>query len=68
MCKNKKRFKKSVELFNEKSGNVVRVIKFENQKDFDNFLYGYNSMRYPGYKWRFVEARYRNKKNITEQN
>jgi len=49
---NKKKYKKSIELFHEKSGELVRIIRFKNSKDFDNFLYGYSSMRYPGYNWR----------------
>ena len=52
---NNKKYKKSIELFHEKSGDVVRVIRFKNPKDFDYFLYGYKSMRYPGYKWRYCK-------------
>lgn len=52
MINNRNKFKKSIELFNEKSGEVVRTIRFKNQKDFEYFLYGYESMRYPGYNWR----------------
>ena len=50
---NKKNIKKSIELIHEKSGDIVRVIRFKNTKDFDDFLYAYRSMRYPGYKWRY---------------
>lgn len=49
---NKEKFNKSIELFHEKTGELVRVIKFKNIKDFDNFLSGYRLMRYPGYNWR----------------
>jgi len=54
---NTKKYKKSIELFHEKSGDVVRVIRFKNSKDFDNFLCGYRSMRYPGYNWRYCKVR-----------
>ena len=53
MGKNKKRFNKSVELFNEKSGEIVRVIQFKKSRDFDHFLYAFKSMRYPGYNWKY---------------
>ena len=43
------KIKKSIELFHEKSGEIVRTIRFKNPKDFDYFLYGFKSMRYPGY-------------------
>ena len=52
MVNNKKKYIKKIELFHEKSGRVVRVIKFKKPKDFDYFLNGYKSMRYPGYNWR----------------
>ena len=48
-----KKYKKAIELFHEKSGEVVRTMRFKNSKDFDYFLYGYKSMRYPGYNWRY---------------
>jgi hypothetical protein len=41
---NRNKFKKSIELFHEKSGEVIRTIRFKNQKDFEYFLYGYRSM------------------------
>ena len=49
---NKEKFNKSIELFHEKTGELVRVIKFKNIKEFDYFLSGYRLMRYPGYDWR----------------
>ncbi len=52
MSNNTVKYKKSIELFHEKSEDVVRTIRFKNSKDFDYFLYGYKSMRYPGYGWR----------------
>ena len=50
---NKEKYKKSIELFHEKTGELVRVIRFKNLKEFDYFLSGYKLMRYPGYNWRY---------------
>ena len=43
------KIRKSIELFHEKSGEVIRTIRFKNPKDFNYFLYGFKSMRYPDY-------------------
>ncbi len=45
--------KKVIELFNEKTGDVVRTICFHSPKEFDEFVKGFNEMRYPGYGWRY---------------
>ena len=58
---NKKKYKKSIELFHEKSGELVGVIRFKTPKEFDYFIYSYRLMRYPGYNWR-------NHKNIRRKN
>jgi hypothetical protein len=50
-----KKYRKSIELYQEKSGDVVRIIRFKNPKDFDYFLYGFKLMRYPGYNWRYCK-------------
>jgi len=42
-----------IELFNEKTGVVVRTIRFHNRISFDEFLKGFRAMRYPGYGWRY---------------
>lgn len=65
---NNKKYKKSIELFHEKSGDVVRVIRFKNSKDFDHFLYGYKSMRYPGYKWRYRKNNGRKRRCLEAKN
>jgi len=52
---NTKTDKKSIELFHSKSGRIIRIIRFKNDKDFNNFLDGFNAMRYPNYNWRFSE-------------
>ncbi len=50
-----------IELFNEKTGEVVRLIRFRNSSEFDEFLNSFRAMRYPGYGWR-----YKNKRNKHE--
>ena len=50
---NNKKYKRSIELFHEKTGEVVRKIHFRNSIAFDEFLKGFKSMRYPGYGWRY---------------
>ncbi len=41
-----------IELFAEKTGDVVRTIRFHNRKEFYEFLKAFRRMRYPGYGWR----------------
>ena len=45
--------KYKIELFDEKTGDVVRIIRFRNLIAFDKFLIDYKAMRYPGYSWRY---------------
>ena len=47
--------KVKIELFNEKTGDVVRVIRFRNLITFDEFLKDFKAMRYPGYSWRYID-------------
>jgi hypothetical protein len=49
------KYKKIVELFDEKTGEVVRVIRFRNSITFNEFLEGFRAMRYPGYNWRYKD-------------
>jgi len=49
------KYKKVVELFNEKTGEVVRVIRFRNSIAFNEFLKDFKAMRYPGYGWRSID-------------
>ncbi|MCJ7572482.1 MAG: hypothetical protein MUO82_11530 [Candidatus Thermoplasmatota archaeon] len=42
-----------IELFDEKTGVVVRKISFHNLISFDEFLKSFKAMRYPGYSWRY---------------
>ena len=48
------KYKEVIELFDEKTGEVVRVIRFRNSIVFDEFLKGFRAMRYPGYGWRYI--------------
>ena len=49
------KYKVVLELFDEKTGDVVRVIRFSNSKAFDEFLKAFKAMRYPGYGWRYID-------------
>jgi hypothetical protein len=55
--------KKVIELFDEKTGNVVRTIRFDSPKEFEEFIKGFNEMRYPGYGWRYIDKRRKKGKN-----
>jgi hypothetical protein len=44
-----------IELFDEKTGVVVRTIRFKNLISFDEFLKSFKAMRYPGYSWRYID-------------
>lgn len=44
-----------IELFDEKTGVVVRTIRFRNSISFDEFLKSFKAMRYPGYSWRYID-------------
>jgi len=62
------KIRKSIELFHEKSGEVIRTIRFKNPKDFDYFLYGFKSMRYPGYNWSYCKKISRRRNCCEEKN
>jgi hypothetical protein len=47
--------KKIVELYDERTGEVIRTISFDTPKQFDAFLKDFQLMRYPGYRWRYKE-------------
>jgi hypothetical protein len=49
--------KKVIELFDEKTGSVIRTICFRSPKEFDEFVKGFKEMRYPGYGWRYKDKR-----------
>ncbi len=50
-----RKYKVVIELFDEKTGDVVRVIRFRNSTAFDKFLKDFKAMRYPGYGWRYKD-------------
>jgi hypothetical protein len=52
-----------IELFDEKTGVVVRTIRFHNSISFDEFLKGFKAMRYPGYSWRYGDKEKKKKKH-----
>jgi len=53
-----------IELFDEKTGVVVRKIRFHNSISFDEFLKGFKAMRYPGYSWRYSGKRKKKENQI----
>ena len=55
--KPKEKFRKTIELFDEKTNEVVRKIHFKNPKDFNKFIEDLTLMRYPGYSWRYVDKK-----------
>jgi len=55
--------KKVIELFNEKTGEIVRTICFRSPKEFDAFIKSFNEMRYPGYGWRYRDKGRKKGKN-----
>jgi hypothetical protein len=57
------KYKKAVELINEKTGDVKRIIRFSNSIAFNDFLKDFAAMRYPNYSWRYIE-RGKTKENI----
>jgi hypothetical protein len=51
------KYKKVVELINEKTGEVKRVIRFNNLNAFNDFLIDFEAMRYPNYSWRYIDSK-----------
>ena len=51
------KFRKSIELFDEKTNETVRKIHFRNEKEFEKFLEDFTLMRYPGYNWRNIDRK-----------
>jgi len=61
----RKKEKIVVELFDEKTGEKVRKIRFSKPGDFDYFLNSFRKMRYPGYGWRYAGKKKKGKKQIS---
>jgi len=57
------KYKIKIELFNEKTGDVVRVMRFRNSIAFNEFLEDFKAMRYPGYSWRHIDKMEKKEKN-----
>ena len=49
------KYKEVIELFDEKTGEVIRLIHFRSSIEFDEFVKGFKAMRYPGYSWRHCD-------------
>ena len=59
--------KKIIEIFDEKTGNVIRTILFRSTKEFDEFIKSFKEMKYPGYGWRYVDkGRKKGKDNLVD--
>jgi hypothetical protein len=63
MSRDETKYKQAIELFDEKTGHVVRVIRFRNSVAFDEFLKDFKAMRYPGYSWRYIDKGKKKRKN-----
>jgi hypothetical protein len=50
-----KKFREAIELFDEKTNEIVRKIRFKNPTDIYKFLDDFKAMRYPGYSWRYID-------------
>ncbi len=47
----------------EKTGEVVRVIRFHTPNEFNEFLKGFKAMGYPGYGWRYKDKEKKKEKH-----
>jgi hypothetical protein len=45
---------KKIELYVEKTGDVIRTLRFHNEKEFFYFLDRFKQMGYPNYCWRDI--------------
>jgi len=57
------KYRKVIELFYEKTGEVVRTIRFHSPKEFDEFVKGFKEIRYPGYSWRYRDKEEKKEKH-----
>ena len=65
MVNNRKKDRIVVELFDEKTGEKVRKIRFSKPGEFDHFLNSFKKMRYPGYDWRYADKKESRKKTVS---
>jgi len=61
--KNIEKYREVIELFDEKTGEVVRLIRFKHPSEFNRFLEGFHAMGYPGYGWRYGDKSKNKEKN-----
>jgi hypothetical protein len=47
--------KKVIELFDEKTGDVIRSFCFSKPEEFYEFVKDFKEMKYPGYAWRYKD-------------
>jgi len=47
------KYKEVIELFDEKTGEIVRLVRFHTPNEFNEFLKGFKAMRYLGYGWKY---------------
>lgn len=67
MSRFRARQKKIIELFDEKTGCVIRTILFHSPKEFDEFIKSFKEMKYPGYGWRYIDkGRKKGKDNLID--
>ena len=57
------KYREVIELFDEKTGDVVRVIHFHKLNEFNEFLKDFKAMSYPGYGWRYKDKGKKKGKN-----
>ncbi len=65
MVNKRKRNRIVVELFDEKTGEKVRKIRFTKPGEFDYFLQSFKKMRYPGYGWRYSNKNKTREKKVS---
>jgi hypothetical protein len=65
MVNKRKKNRIVVELFDEKTGEKVRKIRFSKPGEFDHFLQSFKRMRYPGYDWRYADKNKSSKKTVS---
>jgi uncharacterized protein (DUF2249 family) len=67
MSRSRTKHRKVIELFDEKTGNIVRTICFHSPKEFNEFIKDFKGMGYPGYGWRYKDKGERRKNETPSQ-
>ena len=63
MSRIRTKYKEAIELFDEKTGEVVRVISFHTPNEFNKFLKDFKAMRDPGYGWSYKDKEKKKEKH-----